>query len=177
MRFPLPRVMDLVADLLLVLCAALLLFAAVHDVIARTIPDVVPLGILAAGLVLHLISGHILLPLAVTVGVAAVCGMLYWLRVMGGGDVKLLVAIAWLLPPGAVPVALLAIALAGGVLAALFLVLQPRLRGRNLGPAGRSAPLLRRAYAAELWRIRRGGPLPYAVAISAGTLFTMVSGG
>jgi prepilin peptidase CpaA len=94
---------------------------------------------------------------------------------MGGGDVKLLIAIAFLLPPADIPPALAAIAIAGGVLALLFLALRPRLRHHRLRPAGRSASLVRRAWAAELWRIRRGGPLPYAVAISAGTLFMMFS--
>lgn len=162
---------------LLLVCAALLVFAAVHDVIARTIPDFVPLGVLGAALALHLMSGSILLPLAVTAAVAAVTLLLYWLRLMGGGDVKLLVAIALLLPPAGVAQAILAIAIAGGALALVFLALRPLARKRRLAPAGRAAPLLRRAVAAELWRIRRGGPLPYAVAISAGTLFTMISTG
>jgi prepilin peptidase CpaA len=169
--------MGTVPLLLSLVCVALLLFAAVHDVIARTIPDLVPLGILAVALVLNLLSGSLLLPLAVAAVVAAVCLLLYWLGLMGGGDVKLLIAIAFLLPPAEVPAAALAIAIAGGGLAALFLLLRPRLRERRLLPAGRSAPLLRRASVAELWRIRRGGPLPYAVAISAGTLFTMISSG
>lgn len=169
--------MAVVPVILVAACAVLLLFAAVHDVVARTIPDFVPVGILAAALALNLLSGSLLLPLAVAAAVAAITALLYWLRVMGGGDVKLLVAISFLLPPAEVPAAILAIAIAGGVLAALFLVLRPRVRGRRLAPAGRSAPLVRRAYAAELWRIRRGGPLPYAVAISAGTLFTMSSSG
>ena len=162
---------------LTLLCAALLLFAAVHDIIARTIPDVVPLGILAAALALNLLSGSILLPLAATAAVAAGTLLLYRLGLMGGGDVKLLVAIAFFLPPGDIPAAMLAIAVAGGVLAGLFLLLRPRLGGRRPVPAGRQAALPRRAFAAELWRIRRGGPLPYAVAIAAGTLFTMISNG
>lgn len=169
--------MTAVPLLLTLVCVGLLLFAAVHDIIARTIPDFVPLGILAAALVLNLIAGSILLPLAVAAAVAVVTALLYWLRLMGGGDVKLFVAVAFLLPPADVPPALLATAIAGGVLAGLFLALRPRLRGRRMVPAGRSAPLARRALAAELWRIRRGGPLPYAVAISAGTLFTMISSG
>jgi prepilin peptidase CpaA len=169
--------MSLLPAVLVALCVALLLFAAVHDVIARTIPDLVPLGILTSALALNLLSGSILLPLAATAAVAAVTLLLYWLRLMGGGDVKLLVAVAFLLPPDDVPKAALAIALAGGLLALLFLALRPRLSGRRAAPAGRAAPLLRRALAAELWRIRRGGPLPYAVAICAGTLFTMISNG
>jgi prepilin peptidase CpaA len=169
--------MSLLPAVLVALCVALLMFAAVHDIVARTIPDLVPLGILAAALALNLLSGSILLPLVATAAVAAVTLLLYWLRLMGGGDVKLLVAVAFLLPPGDVPKAALAIALAGGLLALLFLALRPRLRGRRLAPAGRSAALPRRALAAELWRIRRGGPLPYAAAISAGTLFTMISNG
>lgn len=169
--------MSVIPFLLLLACVGLLLYAAVHDVIARTIPDLIPAAILVAALVLNLMSGSVLLPLAAMAAVAAVMLLLYWLRLMGGGDVKLLVAIAFLLPPADIPPAIAAIAIAGGLLALMFLALRPRLRRRRLAPAGRSAPLLRRAWAAELWRIRRGGPLPYAVAISAGTLFMMFSTG
>ncbi|MFN3590776.1 MAG: prepilin peptidase [Thermaurantiacus sp.] len=162
---------------LLAAAAVLLVIAAVHDVVSRMVPDYTAFGIALAGAAIHLLSGGILWHLAVAAIVLGVGLLLFWLRVMGGGDVKLLAAVALLLPPADVPLAIAAIAIAGGVLALAFLALRPQFRGRKVVPAGRAASLYRRALAAEAWRIRRGGPLPYAVAIAAGTLFTMLSSG
>ena len=162
---------------LLGLCAALLVFGAVHDIIARTIPDAVPAGIALAALVLNILAGDLFWSFVAALSVMCVSLLIYWLRLMGGGDAKLFAAIGFLLPPAEVLPGIAAIAIAGGVLALLFLALRPGLRARQIAPAGRSAPLHRRALAAELWRIRRGGPLPSAVAISAGALFTMISSG
>jgi len=65
--------------------------------------------------------------------------------------------------------------LAGGLLAVLYLLAQ------NLVPAASPSPvplsLLARVWRAERWRIRRGGPLPYAVAIAAGGVLTLLQGG
>jgi prepilin peptidase CpaA len=69
---------------------------------------------------------------------------------------------------------LLATAIAGGVLA----LLQLGLRGRLAAPSRpRPAGLLRRVLRCEAWRIRRGAPLPYGVAIAAGTAFVMTRSG
>jgi prepilin peptidase CpaA len=161
----------------MVLCGGMLLYAALHDLIARTIPDAVPVGVAVGGVIGHVMSGQLPMPLIAAAAVALVAGLLFWWRLLGGGDAKLLAAVALLLPPAEVVSAAAAIAIAGGLLALLFLLLRPWLRGRRIRPAGRAAPLLRRALAAEAWRIRRGGPLPYAVAIAAGTLFTVISTG
>ena len=100
---------------------------------------------------------------------------LLWLRgVLGGGDVKLLAAVSLVVPAAAVPALLLAIVLAGGVLAAVHMVL----RGRLAPPSpARPAGALRRILRCEGWRIRRGAPLPYGVAIAAGTVFAMTQPG
>ena len=93
---------------------------------------------------------------------------------MGGGDVKLLGAAALLVPPELVPAMIAATALAGGVLGLLYLVARRRIsRPGNAKPAG----LMQRAFRAERWRLRRGGPMPYAVAIACGAVFVLSHGG
>ena len=99
---------------------------------------------------------------------ALLCWHRGWL---GGGDVKLLGATAFLLPPDRVPGFILAVALAGGVLAAVYLLLErivpaPRLRMRT--------SFLLRVCAVECRRINRRSSLPYATAISAAAILTLV---
>jgi prepilin peptidase CpaA len=93
---------------------------------------------------------------------------------MGGGDVKLLVALAIGLPlPGLIQ--LLAITtLAGGVLALVHLIMR-HLPHPRLAPAGSS--VVRRVYAIERWRHLRHAPLPYGVAIACGGIWTIFSRG
>src|SRR5262249_18357991 len=93
---------------------------------------------------------------------------------MGGGDVKLLVALAVGLPVTGVVQLLVATALAGGVLA-LVHVMMRLLPSPRLAPAGSS--LLRRVYAVERWRHLRHAPLPYGVAIACGGIWTILSKG
>lgn len=150
--------------------AALLLAAALHDVAARTIPNRIALATALAGIAWRLHAGD--LPDGLVGALLVfVCGVVAWrFRALGGGDVKLLAAAALLPDPAHVPSLLVAVALCGGVLALLSLTLRPLLPDR-VGP--RPPGLLRRVLRAEAWRIRRRGPLPYAVAIAAGALLTL----
>ncbi|WP_431267970.1 prepilin peptidase [Dankookia sp. P2] len=152
-----------------------LLAAALHDVAARTIPNRLSLAIACAGLAARGLAGD-LLPSLVAAGLVFLLALAAWrCRVMGGGDVKLLTACALLAPPAAVPGLLLAVALAGGLLALGYLVLRPLVPVPASAPVpARPAPLLARARRAEAWRIRRRGPLPYGVAIALGTFFTLL---
>jgi prepilin peptidase CpaA len=89
---------------------------------------------------------------------------------MGGADVKLLAAAAIVVSPTVSITFLLAVSLAGGILATIYLA------GRFVLPhpaAGRPRHLLRRVLRVETWRIRHRGPLPYACAIAAGTIFVL----
>jgi prepilin peptidase CpaA len=162
--------MTLVAILLSGSAAALGL-AALHDIAARTIPNRLSLAIACAGLLARALGDE--LPAGLLAGgIVFLLGWFAWrCRVMGGGDVKLLAACALLAPPAAVPGLVLAVALAGGVLALAYLGLQPLVPVPALArPAGLPA----RAWRAEAWRIRRRGPLPYGVAIALGTFFTLL---
>jgi prepilin peptidase CpaA len=160
------------APIALLLVAALLLYAALHDIAARTIPDLVPGALAAAGIVLRLLAGDLLAGLAAAAIVFALTAFAWWRGWMVGGDVKLLAATALVVAPASVPGFVLAVALAGGVLAMTYLFLGRFLTIRN-GPRPSSLP--RRALRAEAWRIGRRGPLPYGVAIAAGAIFTLAA--
>jgi len=148
----------------------LLCVAAWRDLATRTIPDGVSIALAAIGLAAQAMAGLQSL-LAAAAGALVLGAILLFLHArgyLGGGDVKLATALALGLSPLDTWNMVVATALAGGALALLYIVL-PRLlrRGRAARP-GRAATLLRRFLAVEAWRIRRGGPLPYGVAIAAG---------
>ena len=156
---------------LLVTGAALLVMASLHDLVARTIPNWLAGALAVLGFVLRAFTGSLLGGVVaglVVFVLAAICWRRGW---MGGGDVKLLAAAAIAVPPSLVLSFITAVALCGGVLALLYLV-----AGRMVAPppATRPRSLLARALRVEQWRIRRGGPLPYACAIAAGGLFILL---
>ena len=93
---------------------------------------------------------------------------------IGGGDVKLLVAVAIGLPMMGVFELLTITALAGGILAMAHLVMR-LLPSPSLAPA--DASVLRRVYAVERWRHLRHAPLPYGVAIACGGILSVLSKG
>jgi prepilin peptidase CpaA len=150
-----------------------LLFAALHDLAFRTIPDWVSAALAADAVLLRLLDHHLAAALACGLAVftlAAFCWRRGWL---GGGDVKLLGATAILVPPGLVPSYIAAVAFAGGGLALLYLLLErivpsPRLR--------QATSLASRILTIECRRIRRRASLPYATAISAAAMLMLVRG-
>jgi prepilin peptidase CpaA len=159
---------------LLALAFVLMCVASLNDVAVRTIPGVTSFGVVVIGAVLRLTDGTLIPGLAVSAAVftlGALCWRCGWL---GGGDAKLLAACAVLVPPVLVPQLVLVTAMAGGVLACLYLVLG-RLTTLWSVPVhtGRSHTLATRVCRAELWRARRHGPLPYGCAIAGGAIFTL----
>jgi prepilin peptidase CpaA len=152
---------------------AILIAATLHDIAFRTVPNWMPLLLAAAGLLRHAMQGNPVFP-AITGVLATLAAALCWHRGwLGGGDVKLLGAAAVLVPPALAPRLLGDVALAGGVLALLYLALS---RLVPPPPATRPEGLRARIWRAERWRIRRRGPLPYASAIAAGALFVLLKG-
>jgi prepilin peptidase CpaA len=155
---------------------AILLAAAMHDVVARTVPNWMAITLAVLGIasrILHdrILNGSILIGFGAAAAVfvlAAICWRRGWL---GGGDVKLLGAAALVLPPGDVPGFLSAVALAGAALALIYLVAR---RITTAPTPQRPDNLIARALRVERWRIHRGGPLPYAFAIAAGFLFVVL---
>lgn len=178
---------------------AVLLLAAWHDVVSRTVPNWMSLAIAGFGIVAACASGRLLISAGIglaTFMASAICWRRGWL---GGADVKLLGAIAIVLPPGMVSMFAIAMSLAGAVHAAAYMLARrvvtrppPMTRPPSVLVAGplasplgtppaavppRARSLLPRALRAERWRISRGGPLPYACAIAFGFLFVVCNGG
>lgn len=164
---------DPALSLLVSASGVLLLAALVHDVAFRTVPNWISLVLGVLGVLRHLPQGNLAAALAcaaLVFGGATFCWLRGW---MGGGDVKLLGAAALVIPPAATLDMVLCIALAGGVLALLYIAL-----GRVVAaPRGaRPRALLARIWRTERYRMHRRGPLPYASAIAAGALFVLVKG-
>lgn len=138
----------------------LLLWAVFTDVLTYRIPNRISLGITVLYFIYALfVRGEAVnLPAAVAVaaGVFAVATVLFALRLMGGGDVKLLAAVALWAGPGHVLPFLVVTSIAGGVLA--LVALTP----------------IRATIASARARLGFGEPavpacvLPYGVAIAVG---------
>ncbi len=159
----------------------MLVAAAVHDVMARTVPNRMSALIAACGLVTQLARASLEqggmrglgLSLLTSFAVFVVAALMWRRGWMGGGDVKLLAAAALLVPANLVLDLIMATAISGSVLSLLYLVARRRMpRPRP----GRPPSLLYRIVKAERWRLRRGGPLPYAVAIASGACFVLSLG-
>jgi prepilin peptidase CpaA len=155
--------------------ASILCLAAVHDIAARTIPDWMPIALATVGITERILDGRLIAGLLAGVTVFILTGLCWRRGWLGGGDVKLLGAAAIAIPPAVVPPFAVAVALAGGVLSLIYLAVG-RVMPRYASPhrIGRRTALLSRVTRIEIWRLRRGGPLPYAVAIAAGGLFVLL---
>jgi prepilin peptidase CpaA len=153
----------------------LLLYVATIDIATRLIRNEICLALALLGIV-----GQLASPMQVAQSLIAATILLLLLLVIyargwiGGGDVKLLVALAIGLPLMGVIQLLTVTALAGGVLALAHLMMR-LLPSPRLAPAGSS--FVRRVYAIERWRHLRHAPLPYGVAIACGGILTVFSRG
>jgi prepilin peptidase CpaA len=157
------------------LLGALLVAAAWRDIATRTIPDGISITLAGLGLLLRTTEGMMALGLStVTAALLFLALVLLHARgALGGGDVKLAGALALGLAPAATVSFLLATALAGGVLALAYIALGRIVR--DASPLSRAtASLPRRILAVERRRLRRGGPLPYAVAIALGGILVLL---
>lgn len=155
-----------------VVCLSALALCAAIDVRERIIPNECVAVIAAAGLALAAISwpGQLWISVVIAIVILVVLGFLSRLRLLGGGDVKLISAVSLLTPPTLVGKLLVTIILAGGVLSCVYLAAGWRLR--------RTVPVLHppptasnSLFANERVRIAAGGPLPYGVAIVCGAVF------
>jgi len=162
--------MPCVAAILLAGAAALLLGAALHDLACRTIPNWIPAALALDGLALRVLSGQVLGGIVSGAVVFAGAALLWRRGLMGGGDVKLLGAAALVVPAGLALILILAVALAGGVLALIYLALR---RLVSAPRAGRPAGALARIARVERRRIRQCRSLPYGCAIAAGAFFVL----
>ena len=156
----------------------LLFYAAWRDVATRTIPDEISIAIAALGLVVRSFDGWSAALLSMGVGalVFILLLLLAMRGVLGGADVKLAAALAIGLPPAATWDFIFLSVLCGGVLGVVYIITRRRYDpSRFMPPALPNQFLLRRVLVAEARRLRRGGPLPYAVAIAVGGSFTLLT--
>jgi len=164
----------LASSLQIILVAASILLvamAACHDVVARTIPNGWCVAIAFTGLAGRFIDHTLVVGLAACAAifiVATVCWRAGWL---GGGDIKLLGACALAVPPHLVPALVIDTSMAGALLALVYLAARKRLPQLH---SAKPTSLLARAWRAERWRLARGGPLPYAVAIAGAMVVVLV---
>jgi prepilin peptidase CpaA len=115
------------ADALIAILAAMLIVAATGDLRTRTIPNWLNGAIALGAIPFWLVSGLSVWPdMAIQIGVAsavfALFALAFYLGAMGGGDVKMVAALALWLPLGAVIKLLVIMSIAGGVLTVAMLV-------------------------------------------------------
>jgi prepilin peptidase CpaA len=171
-----------IAATMILASAAVVLLAAWHDLVSRTVPNWMPALIAGFGVVAALVSERLLISMGLGLAMFIAAALCWRRGLMGGADVKLLGAIAIVLPPGMLSLFVIAMSLAGAVHAVAYLLARqmvtrpsaPTLEPKGMPPRARS--LLPRALRAERWRISRGGPLPYACAIAFGFLFVVCNG-
>lgn len=167
--------MSWIATIASVLEILLLLHVATMDVATRLIRNEICLALVLLGIIGQLAAPMQLVESAIVTGILFLLLLAIYVQGwMGGGDVKLLAALAIGLPLTGVIQLLTVTALAGGVLAMLHLMMR-QLPNPRLAPAGSS--FARRVYAVERWRHLRQAPLPYGVAIAFGGIWTILSKG
>ena len=116
-----------VSEILAAVLAVALVAAAVVDLRSRTIPNRLTLAVALLAIPFWWASGLDLWPevavrIAVAAAIFAIFALAFVLRMMGGGDVKLLAAVALWLPPAAVLLLVVLMSLAGGALTLAMLI-------------------------------------------------------
>ena len=157
------------AMVLRIIVSILLGLAAGTDMRARIIPNRVTIAVAAAGLLQAGLQGFLFSAghLALVGGLFALCVGLFALGAIGGGDAKLVPAVALGLPVAHWPTFLLVMALAGGVIALAMLL------GERLGSARPAEAPARGHGAAPAADPDAPAPpsgVPYGLAIAAGGL-------
>lgn len=155
----------------LYLLAGLVLIAAAIDIRKFQIPNWIPSTIFVTFLFAATFEpgatywiGHLIAGLAATaLGIAA-----FKYRIMGGGDVKLIAAIAFVIGLPGFPMLLASIGFAGGVLA-LFIMM-----ARSFSNVFLTQQAAQTAQAI-LPLLRHDAPAPYGIAIAAGTIITILT--
>ena len=160
-----------------------LVVAAGIDLKRRIIPNESVALVAAGGVALSVLSrpGSTWLSLLFSLAVLLALLVAAHFDVLGGGDAKLIAAATLLVPPEGIVLLLGVIALAGGVLSGVYLVLYHGMKGprlakrhgaRGIRPSiGAFAKFRRNEHA----RMRAGRSVPYALAVLAGVAFYLAS--
>lgn len=114
-------------EILVFMLAAMMLVAAIWDLRKREVPNSLNAAIAILAIPFWWASGLPFWPdIAIQIGIAAlvlgVFAAAFAIGAMGGGDVKMIAAVALWLPPQAVVALLVVMSLAGGLLTAVMLV-------------------------------------------------------
>ena len=155
------------------IAVGILIYAALHDLAARTVPNCLSVGLFSLGFLLRAADHSLLDGLLISAGTFLALFTIWAFGAIGGGDVKLWAATALLIPPFWSPALwfFLRVIMFGGLLAIVYLLLCLVVRKPRASQAG---GLLRRVARVEAWRISRRGPLPYAMAISGSAILTLL---
>lgn len=147
----------------------LLSFASLRDVRVRLIPNELVLSVTAIGLLAGAVDrpGTLWISFLFAFLLLIVLGTLGHYDVLGMGDAKMIAAVTLLAPLDRVPTLLLAIIMAGGVLSAVYLILNRVLKRRRRDRPANTA--FARWLHRERVRIASGQSVPYGVAIFAGS--------
>jgi prepilin peptidase CpaA len=162
-------------------CLAVLGAAAFIDVRDRIIPNRLVVLTLGGAIVVRLVSDPyylIGLSLIISFGIFVVLAYVTHHRFIGGGDAKMIAAVTLLVPAGGVLSLLLDIALAGGVVASVYLVARFGLTRHPASLAyashfSGSRTGLCSMVRTEVTRIVGGEPMPYGLAIAAGFAYRL----
>jgi len=158
---------------LLAIVSLLLVLAAVRDLRSRIIPNGLVISVAASGLLLGAITRPYTLWISIVAAllVLVILSALSHLGTLGAGDIKLMAAVTLLVPPSRIAGLLMAIVVMGGIVCAIYLALGWALR-RRARPARshHRRAALARWWSAERRRIQDSGTVPYALAISSGSI-------
>ncbi len=158
----------------LVLVASLL--AAASDLRTRRIPNALVAALFVCGLAVNALAGwqHVFIDVAVAFAILLAGSLAFSLKLIGGGDIKLLAAAAGTLGYPAALDFILYTLLCGGVIALVYSAMRGRLRTTFVNVRAIALPMFAGVRPA---RLQTGMAMPYALAIFAGACFTAIASG
>lgn len=158
----------------LVLAAAVI--AAIFDVRTRRIPNALVIALFAAGLAVNALAGWQFAAIDAIVAIAVLIAgtAAFALKLIGGGDIKLLAAAAGTLGFPAAAWFVLFTFVCGGLIAVLYSAARGTLGATAANVRGLVLPM---AAGIRPMRLTNGTSMPYALAICAGALLALVTGG
>lgn len=156
--------------------------AAVTDLRDRLVPDAAAAAVALIGIATTALTSPSTLGYSLAAAALLLLLLLIAARqtIIGGGDAKLLAAVSLAVPLHQIPAVLAAIALAGGVQALLYLAARFKRGGHHHQAAANAEQ--RRISATLTWmfgrewdRARGRQPIPYAVPVLLGVVWTYLS--
>lgn len=150
--------------------------AAATDLRTRRIPNLLVLALFVFGLIVNAFAGwqHLLMDAGLTAGVLIAGTLAFSLKLIGGGDVKLLAAAAGTLGIPMAGAFLLYTLLSGGIIAVLYSAFRGRLGATFANVRALALPVFAGVRPA---RLENGTAMPYALAIFAGACIAALAGG